>query len=224
MSLVAIGATWLGVGVLLASAASLGGILAASLYASSHIDVAKNASLSYNFVSANGNLNGKTLATGQVWVVHSGSWSIQANRGRQTNTGNLRTASLPWFRTPTVVGATITTTGPFNLGVYMQGNAAGTVATVLRVRNGTPNVVELGRISGGTFTVRASTTSATSAATWALSYKDGDCTVTRNGTSILTYTFPAIERAAIEANTRVGMITSGNVGNDRYTGFTASSF
>ncbi len=211
----------------LASSASLGGILAGSLFATHEAGVPKNLSMSDNFVGTNGSINGRTLSTGQQWVTHSGNWVISSNKLSQTTTTSTTTyrrASLPWITGATTVTAALTTTSSQYIGIYLQGNSNGTAATVLRVRNnGSAILCRLS--SSSTCTQLATATSAGGSATWALTYDTGVCTVTRNGAQVLTYTVPVASRAGYEANTRVGVISIGNVSATgyRWTSFSAAS-
>ena len=209
----------------LASSASLGGILAGSLLATNRTDVPKNLSMSDDFVGTNGSINGRTLSTGQKWAIHRGAWAISSNKLGQTNTATtFAMASLPWINGATTVTAALTTTSSQYIGIYLQGNSNGTAATVLRVRNnGSAILCRLS--SSSTCTQLATATSAGGSATWALTYDTGVCTVTRNGAQVLTYTVPVASRAGYEANTRVGVISIGNVSATgyRWTSFSAAS-
>lgn len=209
-----------------AFAASLGGILSASITASSSTGLPYNASVSDIFTGPNGTMNGRVIATGQIWTQHSGTWVIASNQARQTQNATNRTISIPWFDANTRVQADMRLQGgTYNSGIMMNVNAAGTTAVVLRIRN--TNIAELGYLNGGVFTVWASAApTAGGTNTWLMEYNHttGDVVAKRNGTTIITYNIPSGSRAAINANTRVGLYSSGNVGNDRWDNFSVVSF
>ena len=203
-----------------ASAASLGGAASARLTAQATTGNAKSGSMTDSF-AGNGDLSGRTLPTGQAWTVHRGSWRTSTNLARTSTTLTNQTVSLPWFSTPTSVQAAMTTAGTYGAGLVMHLNDAGTEGTLLRISNG-GNAVRLGRLAGGAFTVWASATGS-GTATWALAYRDGTYTVSRNGTTLITYAVPPEGRSAIEANTRVGLYSTSSNSSTRWAAFTVTS-
>lgn len=202
------------------SAASIGGVAAASLFAQTGTGYPKSYAMSDNFVG-NGGLNARIIASGQTWTTTSGTWSTVSSTVRTTSTANTQIAFLPWLDVPTAVTATLAVSGTYRAGVVMHQNAAGTVGTALVIRND-GSVVIARLASGSGFTAMASTTGAGSG-TWTLEYSSGVYTAKKNAVSVLTYTVPVASRPTYEANTNVGLYARASNTNTFWSAFNVTS-
>lgn len=203
------------------SAASLGGVAAAGIFAQTGTGYTKLYVMSDNF-AGNGGLNARIIASGQTWTTRSGTWSTVSSTARTTSTANTQIAFLPWLNVPSRVTATLAVSGTYRAGVVMHQDAAGAVGTALVINNsgGSVTIARLSAANG--FTALASTTGAGNG-TWSLEYAGGVYTAKNNGVSVLTYTVPVASRPAYEANTNVGLYARAGNTNTLWSAFNVTS-
>lgn len=205
-----------------ASMSSLGGLRVSDLLALRQVPVANVYSLSDDFTGAGTtNLAGRALATGQSWTVNAGTWSVTSGTARTSNTNTSHAATVPWVNRASRLSISLVTSNVGSIGLLMHA-AGGNTATVLRVNSN--GVTELGRLTSGVFTQWATTdVGATGDGAWTLAYSAGTYTVTYQSGAVaaLSYTVPTADRAALEANTLIGLYGSRGGNNFRFDNFAA---
>ena len=197
-------------------AAGLGGITSSELYAQvSEPGVIGSMSDGFS-TSANQDLDGRTLADGQVWSATPGDFEVSKKDDWVTATKSsftppLSIATLPWISIPTTrITSQITLQGAGMFGILMQADQATQTGVALRFLD-TGNV-EIARLHNGNWATLASATSS-AIGTWSLTYDHGTYTAT-NGSTTLTYTATPSQDSAWRAFGDVGIFVAGPKAKD----------
>lgn len=192
-----------------ASAASLGGISVADLFAwSSPVTVATPSPVALDQFACTGNLDGKTDDYGNVWTEHAGNWLCVGSTEVKTR----QPVTLAYATVDIGVSDDVYLTALVSK-VSTQPNRSG--PGVVFLSDGLVHMFviyerDLGQITLGKFdgirtTLASTPISDRPAANIRVEIGQPDITVTVDGAVTLTYTMNALETAIFGGNTRFGM-------------------
>lgn len=189
-------------------AASLGGLLSASIFAAT-ANPALAAALSDDFAAASPtDLDGRALATGQIWSAPPGVFEVEAGLCTSIlQNAPFSMATVPWLdANSTQVSASLVESGArdFGLVLHADGGAGSAVALRLLAKGD----VQIARYESGSWSTLASAT-ATTDGDWVLRFDNGVYSAIRNGTVVASYSASAGEQAAWRAGTDVGIYVEG---------------
>jgi hypothetical protein len=203
-----------------ASAASLNGATSAPLggWVYPATSVAPNVLAWASFNGAtNTNLDGQALNGGGTWIVDTGSWRIQGNRARSSNTA-MSNIGVDVGTPDAAVIVTLTVSGTTNAGVLA--NDDGTAALYALYSRSAGGTIRLYKYVGGATVLATATGVGTAAGTIELDSRTTTVTVSWNGTQVLSYALTPTEAATLHGagNSRFGLIADGD-GTTRFDDF-----
>ncbi|HEX5615565.1 MAG TPA: hypothetical protein VFZ83_10480 [Acidimicrobiia bacterium] len=209
--------TGLGIGALIATAATLGGIRVSQLtgYA---VAAAPDIPTVYAWdpftAPNNTNLNGRVAPVGGTWTVHAGTWRLNANQANMTTvtTNGRATLNVGVTDYAVTIDSPSFPTGARRSGVALRVNSAGTQGLYVEIRN-----INGGQLAIGSFTATAATPLATVNGIGApgsfllrVEVEGNQVRAYLNGVLVSTYTLTAAQMTTYGANTRVGLWANGD--------------
>jgi hypothetical protein len=206
--------------VVVASAASLGGVRSATLFAQDQA-----ASIAVGVSDTFGGTSGTALAahtsdTGQTWSQSVGSFTLTGTNGVRSGTNNgLSAASLPSGLTAGSFTASVTLTQPNNPaccgGLYLNVDSTGSTGITVIWYDDTGGRIVVGRRSGTTITALKTFTgvglpAVNLAMPLQVTYLNGTYTVRFMGNLVGSHTLSAADLTTYGANTRAGIVVDRN--------------
>lgn len=195
-------------------AASLGGVSSVSLVAVNQAATASTSTIlgCDDFTGTTGvsmsarAASGAVACANRVWLVHVGTWTIQANAAASSatvsavateNTGTVDSSVQ-------VVLASLNTGGRIG-GVVLSHDGVSTYLAAVMI-DGAPDRIELRTVITGVPTVVATVTPTFAATnTLVLARAGSSVTVSLNGTSVLTFTLSAAQLSSLGTGARAGL-------------------
>jgi hypothetical protein len=218
-----LGLCTLGVGCLamvVASAAALGGVRPATLFAQNQA-VTIAVGVSDTFTGASGtNLTAHTSDTGQTWTQSAGSFTLTGSAG--TKSGTNSAISAAWLTTGLTAGsytASVTMSQPNNPaccgGLYLNVDATGASGISVIWYDDTGGRIVIGKRNGATITALQTFTgvglpAVNLAMPLQVTYLAGTYTVRFMGSLVGSYTLSAPDLATYGGSTRSGIIVDKN--------------
>lgn len=194
-----------------ASAAALGGLSSTPMY-SSDIPGGTPAPtiLAADHFTGAGSLAGRVAPVGGTWTVHTGTWTLIANRLDPPG-GTSARATLDAGVTDATARALVTLTGAHEVGLALRASATGANFVAATHGANAGGQLRVLRVVGGTATVIATLNGvgSTTPSTLSASISGDNVTVTW-GASTLNYTLTAADNALLGApGTRFGVYGTG---------------